>query len=349
MRSLQDGDSEMVTMADVAAKAAVSVSTVSHVINGTRAVAKHTRQAVLSAISELGYTPNTLARALATARSGLIGLAVSSTSNPYFTGLVHEIEAELTDLGYVLIVVDPREEPNHELQVVRALQERRRVDGLMLAPGPASQALRFLASKAVPTVLIDRLASAQFDQVGVENVEATATLVEHLAEQGHSRIGFIAGQAGLTTTDERIAGYRLGLANADLDYVPELEVGVRPGLDATQAVRRLWAGDDPPSGLVVGNDQMTIQALRGVRELGLAVPEDVALASFDDFEWADLFHPRLTTMAQPIADIAREAVRLLLSRIATPTLAPRTVRFPAAFMDRESCGCAVAPLAEPVG
>ncbi len=334
-------------MADVAAKADVSVSTVSHVINGTRAVAEHTRAAVLAAINELGYTPNTMARSLATARSNLIGLAVSSTSNPYFTGLVHEIEAELADRGYVLMVVDPREEPDHELQVVRTLEERR-VDGLMLAPGPASQALRFLASKAVPTVLIDRLASAQFDQVGVENVESTATLVEHLAEQGHRRIGFIAGLAGLTTTEERIAGYRLGLSNADLDFVPELEIGVRPGLDAQQAIHRLWAGDDPPSGLVVGNDQMTIQALRGLQDLGLAVPGDVALASFDDFEWADLFHPRLTTMAQPIADIAREGVRLLLSRIDSPSLPPRTVRFPAAFMHRESCGCEVARLAEPV-
>ncbi len=338
----------MVTMADVAARAAVSISTVSHVINGTRAVAEQTREAVLAAINELGYTPNTMARALATARSNLIGLAVSSTYNPYFTGLVHEIEAELADRGYMLLVVDPREEPDHELRVVRTLEERR-VDGLMLAPGPASQALRFLASKGVPTVLIDRMASAQFDQVGVENVEATATLVEHLAEQGHTRIGFIAGQAGLTTTEERVAGYRRGLSNSDLDYLPELEIGVRPGLDATQAVHRLWAGGDPPTGLIVGNDQMTIQALRGLQELGLVVPDDVALASFDDFEWADLFHPRLTTMAQPIADIAREGVRLLLSRIATPTLAPRTVRFPATFMHRESCGCAVARLAEPVG
>ncbi len=334
-------------MADVAAKAAVSISTVSHVINGTRAVAETTREAVLAAINELGYTPNTLARALATARSDLIGLAVSSTYNPYFTGLVHEIEAELADRGYMLLVVDPREEPDHELQVVQTLEERR-VDGLMLAPGPASRALRFLSAKAVPTVLIDRMASAQFDQVGVENVEATATLVEHLAGLGHSRIGFIAGQAGLTTTEERIAGYRLGLSNADLDHAPELELGVRPGLDATQVVHRLWAGEDPPTGLVVGNDQMTIQALRGLQELGLVVPDNVALASFDDFEWADLFHPRLTTMAQPIADIAREGVRLLLSRIETPTLAPRTVRFPAAFMHRESCGCSVTRVAEPV-
>lgn len=330
----------MAKMADVAVRAGVSVSTVSHVINGTRAVAEATRAAVLAAIEETGYTPNTVARALATARSNLIGLAVSSISNPYFIDLVQAIEVELAAHGYVLLLSDPHEEPVRELSVVRALRERR-VDGLLIAPGPGSEAhaLRYLASQDIPIVLVDRLASSEFDQVGVENVQATANLVVHLAEKGHRRIGFVSGLAGLSTTEERKTGYRLGLANAGLDFLPELMTGIEPGLDATRAVHDLWAQVDPPSALVVANNQMTIQAMRGLRALGLRVPHDVALVSFDDFEWADLFHPRLTTMAQPMGDIGREAVRLLLSRIENPSLAPRTIRLPATFVHRDSCGC----------
>lgn len=331
----------MATMADVAARAGVSMSTVSHVINGTRAVAEETRVAVLAAIEETGYTPNTVARALATARSNLIGLAVSAISNPYFNGLVHEIEAELVEHGYDLLLADPHENPDRELRVVRALNERR-VDGLLIAPGPGAtaQALRYLASQRVPTVLIDRLASAEFDQVGVENVQATASLVKHLVERDHRRIGFVSEEVDLCTVDERWSGYRLGLSDAGLDHAPELVVRVEPGLDATPGIRRLWAQEDPPSALVVANNQMTIRTMQALRNLGLGVPDDVALVSFDDFEWADLFHPRLTTMAQPVSDIAREAVRLLLSRIKAPSLAPRTVRLPATLVHRDSCGCA---------
>ncbi len=330
----------MVTMADVATMAGVSISTVSHVINGTRNVAEPTRLAVLAAIESMGYTPNLVARSLATARSNLIGMAVSSISNPSFIGLVHYIEKELAKHGFVLLLADPHEVPADELRVVQTLHEMR-VNGLMLAPGPDSEnhSLRYLAAQRVPTVLIDRLASEAFDQVGVENVQSMATLVQHLAEKGHKRIGFLFGYRGISTTEERLSGYRLGLSNAGLEYEPELVKGVSSGVDAIELVRRLWAEPDPPTGLVVGNDQLTLQALRGLHEIGLRVPDDVAMVSFDDFEWADLFSPRLTTMSQPIEDIAREAVQLLLTRIENPSISTRTVRFPAKFMHRDSCGC----------
>lgn len=332
----------MATMADVAGRAGVSISTVSHVVNGTRAVAEPTRVAVLAAIEEMGYTPNTVARTLATAKSNVIGLAVSSISNPYFTGLVHEIEARLADHGYVLLLADPHEDPARELRVVQMFHEQR-VDGLLIAPGPgsAAHALRYLAAQRVPAVLVDRLASADFDQVGVENVQATAFLVAHLADLGHRLIGFVSERAELDTIRERRAGFELGLANAGLRFAPELVVSTEPGRNARQGIRQLWDADDQPSALVVANNQMTIETVRSLRDLGLRVPRDVALVSFDDFEWADLFHPRLTTMAQPVSDIGREAVRLLLSRIENPSLPPRTVRLEATFMHRESCGCAL--------
>jgi LacI family transcriptional regulator len=332
----------MVTMADVARVAGVSTSTVSHVINQTRRVRSQTRDEVLAAIHRTGYTHNTIARALVTASTTSIGLAISVLSNPYFGELVHAIEAEASNAGYTLLLGDTHDEAEQELRIVRALQARR-VDGLVLAPSPGAAAgtLAQLAAQNIPVVLIDRLTAAEFDQVGTENEAPTAHLVAHLASHGHERIAMVSGLAGLSTTAERTAGYRRGLAESRLDYDPALVVDGGSRSDLAQvAVRTLLALPKPPTALVVGNNAMTIGAMRALREAGLAVPRDMALAAFDDFEWADLFSPRLTTVAQPCLEIGAHAVRLLLGRLADPTLPPRTVRLEPSFMCRESCGCA---------
>ncbi|WP_449343601.1 substrate-binding domain-containing protein [Streptomyces yaanensis] len=147
----------MATMADVARLAGVSVATVSHVLNGTRPVLPHTRQAVLDAIDELGYTPNTLARSLVTSRTRSIGLAVSAISNPYFTEIVQGVEAGALEHGYSLLIADPHDDPEHERKVGRLLHERR-VDGMIVAPSADPRGLlAHLARHRVPTVFLDRL------------------------------------------------------------------------------------------------------------------------------------------------------------------------------------------------
>jgi LacI family transcriptional regulator len=329
------------TMADVARVAGVSVTTVSHVINNTRTVRDETRAAVLAAIELTGYTHNTIARALVTASTRTIGLAIPVITNAYFTDVIHAIETEAATAAYTLLLVDSREDPAYELQAVRALRERR-VDGMIVVPAadPQRRALTYLAANAVPTVLVDRLASTDFDQVGPENEAPTAALVQHLAERGHRRIGMVAGQPGLTTTNERLAGYRLGLARCELPYDDALVAGGASQAEpAREAVHRLLALRPPPTALVVSNNLMTIGAIRALRDAGRRVPEDVALVSFDDVEWADLVSPRLTTLAQPRFDLGRTAVELLMTRLADPTQPPRTVRLAPTFMHRESCGC----------
>ncbi|MEN3360472.1 MAG: LacI family transcriptional regulator, partial [Mycobacteriales bacterium] len=246
--------------------------------------------------------------------------------------------------SYTLLLVDPREDPDYELQAVRALRERR-VDGIIVAPAadPHRRSLAYLAANSVPTVLVDRLASAEFDQVGPENEEPTATLTRHLAELGHRRVGMVAGLPGLSTTDERLSGYRLGLTRSDLPYDETLVVDGGSQVEpAREAVHRLLTLPEPPTALVISNNLMTIGTLRALREAGRRVPDDMALTAFDDFEWADLLTPRLTTMAQPRFDLGTTAVRLLMDRLADPHRPPRTVRLAPQFMHRESCGCAPA-------
>ncbi|MFE1287982.1 LacI family DNA-binding transcriptional regulator [Streptomyces sp. NPDC058751] len=344
----------MATMADVARRAGVSVATVSHVLNATRPVLPGTRQAVLDAIEELGYTPNALARSLVTSRTRSIGLAVPMSGDPCFTEILQGVEARALEHGYGLLVADPRDDPGHERKAVRLLHERR-VDGVIIAPSTAPDALLgYLGRHDVPTVLLDRVVDApagsgfRHDQVCVENTAPTASLVAHLAELGHRRIGLVSGPPGTSTTAERITGYRHGLARAGLPYDERLVAhGDSRAEAAEEATHRLLSLGAPPGALVTAGGAMTVGALRALGDRGLSVPGDLALCCFDDFPWADLFAPRLTVAARPGKEIGATAVRLLLERLASPRLESRTVRLPSAFVHRTSCGCpagAEAPL-----
>jgi len=352
----------MPTMADVARTAGVSVATVSHVLNGTRPVLPHTRQAVLDAVDELGYTPNTLARSLVTSRTRSIGLAVSAISNPYFTEILQGVEASALEHGYSLLIADPHDDPEHERKVVQLLHERR-VDGMIVAPSAdPRELLSYLGRHQVPTVFLDRVidgvgggpagaragvpadapvdGTQPFDQVCAENTEPMAGLVTHLAGLGHRRIGLVAGLPGLSTTAERITGYRQGLTSAQLPYDDHLVVhGDSESAGAERATAALLALAAPPTALVTANNAMTIGTLRALRRHGLSVPDDLALCCFDDFAWADLFSPRLTAIAQPSREIGAQAVRVLLERLDSPDRPARTVRLDCTFMHRTSCGC----------
>lgn len=330
----------MVTMADVARIAGVSTATVSHVLNGTRPVRARTRELVLSAVAATHYTPNTVARSLATARTTTMGLVLSAISNPYFGELLHAAESAAAAAGYTLLLVDPHEDPDYEVTVVARLHHHR-VDGIVLAPSAQPEAaLAYLARHEVPTVLLDRLIDAGYDQVGSENRAATAALTGHLADHGHSRIGLVTGLDGLATTDERRDGHRDALVARGLPVDAALEVGGASETGAARAAtHRLLTLDDPPTALVAGNNSMTIGVMQALREAKVRIPDDVALAAFDDFAWADLFSPRLTVVAQPFTEIAATAVHLLLARIADPDAPPTTRRLAPTLHVRESCGC----------
>jgi LacI family transcriptional regulator len=333
----------MVTMADVARTAGVSVSTVSHVVNGTRRVSASAERAVREALQATGYTHDRIARSLATGTTRTIGLAMSAISNQYFAELAHVIEREAAHAGYTLLLADTHDEWERELRATMDLVGRR-VDGIILAPSAQpEQALELLRKRGVATVLIDRFAPVELDQIATENIAPTARLVAHLAELGHERIGMIAGLEGLATSEERIEGYRSGLASSSLQFDRELVARGDSGAEpAREAAHRLLALERPPTALVVTNNRMTIGVMRALREADLRVPEDIALVAFDDFEWADLFHPRLTTIAQATTELGEQAVTMLLSRLANPNLRARKVRLEPKFVHRESCGCRVA-------
>ncbi len=329
----------MATIVDVARKAGVSVSTVSHVVNGTRHVSTLTRSLVESAINSVGYRPNTLARSLKMASTNSVGIAISAISNPYFSDIICAIETECARLGLMVFLSDTQDNPDRELAVVQALHQRR-VDGIILAPSPDphQKALQYLEAQGIPSVLVDRMPNDRFDQVGVKNQEAMELLIAHLVSHGHRRIGFIAGQPGFDTTLERIAGYKATLAGQGLPFDDALLViGNSSTACATASTYKLMALAEPPTALAAGNNMATIGTIRALREMGLRVPDDISFVGFDDFEWADCFEPRLTVVAQPCEEIGRQAATLLIERIADIGGVRRTIRLDTKLIVRDSC------------
>jgi LacI family transcriptional regulator len=327
------------TIADVARQAGVSVSTVSHVLNGTRRVAPETAQTVQAVIDAIGYRPNVLARSLKTASSRSVGIAISAIANPYFSDIICAIEAECARLGMMVFLSDTQDDPERELAILDAFHQRR-VDGVILAPSadPECRALAQIKSARLPCVLVDRTPDPTFDQVGVNNHEAMANLVDYVTGLGHRRIGYVGGHPGFQTTLERIAGYRDSLeqrgVSPDERY---LVTGSASTESATVAAHALLSLPEPPSAIVAGNNMATIGTMRAIRARGLRVPDDVSVAGFDDFEWADCFEPRLTLIAQPCGDIGERAAALLMERIANPEGTRQTIRLEAKMILRDSC------------
>ncbi|HEY1721809.1 MAG TPA: LacI family DNA-binding transcriptional regulator [Magnetospirillaceae bacterium] len=330
-----------ITMRDVSAMAGVSISTVSHVVNNTRAVPDRTRQKVMDAIHATGFMPNTIARSLKRAETRTLGLAIGDISNPYFTAVVHPLEAAAVKAGYTLILTDIGEDPDRETAALQALIGRR-VDGLILSPSGAggAQAIAHAKRNKVPVVQIDRIADRDCDYVVASNQPDMQRLVRHLAQRGHKRIGMLAGLNGLSSTQERIEGYRLGLKDGGIAFDPDLMVTADSSMAPAHATTlKLLALPNPPTALVASNNLMALGALRAIKERRLSVPRDIALVAFDEFEWTDLFQPRLTTIAQPCQEIGEWAVKLMLDRLANPDAPPRHIHVATTLHHRESCGC----------
>lgn len=329
------------TMSAVARAAGVSVSTVSHFVNGTRQISAETRDRVRAAMERLGYVHHPVARSLGAGTGRTVGLAVTVTSNPYWMDLVAAVDEAAAQAGLQLVIVDTMDEEERELRVISNLLARH-VDGLIMTPSPTwrRRVLPILREHPVPYVLMDRFERLRVDQVGVENTQPVRTLVEHLIDLGHRRIGIVTGRDGVSTTAERSAGYIQALNARDLDVDPALlSCGYSTVNGGARAMDGLLRLPDRPTAVFVSNNCMTIGALQAVAAHGLKVPADLALVCFDDHPWAGLFEPRLTAIAQPNRRIGTTAVSLLEQRLNDALAPPQLVRLSPSLAHRNSCGC----------
>lgn len=329
------------TITDVARAAGVSISTVSHVVNGTRPVSPATRRRVESAIETVGYLQDGVARALRRQRTDSVGLVVSDSGQTAFAEMVRGVESEARAASMTVILADSREDRELEALSLRSLRERR-VDGLLVArvSGSSAAPLAELRTQGLPVVLMDRLAKSGFDQVGVNTVEPMRAVVAHLIQKGHTRIGMVAGDLGVPTLQERFRGYATAILNAGMELRDDLLVTKADTAEAARAgVAALLDQPLPPTALVSSSVVLSAGALRAIQDARLSVPGDIALAAFDDFPYADLFTPRITSVVQSAFSVGREAMRLLLRRIEEPAAEAVTLRLDPVIAHRESCGC----------
>lgn len=328
------------TIHDVARRAAVSAATVSRVVSGSRAVNPVLAERVQTAVAELGYEPNRLARGLRTQRAQVWGLVISDIRNPFFTDMVRGIEDAASESDHSLVLCNSDEDLDKERGYLDLIASER-MAGAILAPADSGRTdPAGLLAHGIPVVTVDRrLTSADLDAVVVDSVGGSEDAVTHLVDQGYRRIGCITGPATTTTGAERLEGYRRALARARIHVEPELiRIGDFKETSARRAAIELLGLADPPEAIFCANNLMTLGMLRALSESAVRIPDDVAVAAFDDPEWAPLVEPPITSVAQPVYEMGRKAGELLLGRINGDRSPARTIRFRPTLRIRASSG-----------
>ena len=321
----------MTTIYDVAREAGVSAATVSRVLNGARTVDPAMVARVLTAVRELGYRPNAVARNLRRSRTTLWAVIISDIGNPFFTATVRGIEDVAQQAGYSVVLCNSDENPaKEETYVAAALSEQ--MAGVIIASAGSVKAAKTLLDSPIPVVAIDReLPRGEVDTVVVDNEAGARTAIRHLVEAGFERIACITGPEGVSTADLRLRGYTEALPGEPV--VVRTDYREQGGYDAMAA---LLSSPERPDAVFVANNLMTVGALRCLAGQGVEVPREMGLVGFDEIPWADLVRPSLTTVAQPTYELGRMAARLLVDRIATPAAKAATVVLPAELRPRQS-------------
>ncbi|QIG80211.1 LacI family DNA-binding transcriptional regulator [Stakelama tenebrarum] len=305
------------TIADVAKLAGVSLMTVSRVINAEANVRDATREAVQAAIVKLNYAPNRAARRLAGAVQLRIGLFYSNPSEAYLSAfLLGSLDqASRSDIQLVVQHADPH---HNASEVARRFIESG-VDGIILPPPlcDSREVLDLLAAAGVPTIAVatgsqpDHVASVSIDDRG-----AAREMTEHLLRLGHERIGFIIGDPNLAASGERLEGYREALRARDIvpddALIAQGYFTYRSGLDAAEQLLEIG---DPPSAIFASNDDMAAATVAVAHRRGMDVPGDLTVVGFDDSALATTIWPELTTIHQPIAEMSRAAMQLLITML----------------------------------
>jgi LacI family transcriptional regulator len=295
------------------------LATVSHVINGTRFVSPERVERVHAAMRELDYTPDATARSLRVGRTDTIGLIIPDNTNPFFAELARWIEDAGFEAGYTTILANSNERPYRERRYIATLLSKR-VDGLIITPTAQSDDEALIASlrnARIPIVVMDRdTALPMADVVLYDDAAGSGDVARHLLDLGHTRFACIAEPRGLPA--ERLGGFRRALREAEVTLDDDAVV---PGdfhfAGGREATAELLANGTPFTALFAANDLMAAGAIRALGGHGLCVPRDVSVVGFDDAPIAEMISPPLTTVRQPLRDMAEVSVSLLLARVSS--------------------------------
>lgn len=330
------------TVREMARLAGVSVATVSRVFNGTGQVSEETRQRVLESIKAHGYQPDHRGRALAARRHNAIGLVFPGLAGPYFGELIQGFELEVVQSRASVHILCTHLRDDCDEQVV---EMARRVDGIAVIGGTVSdETVRRLSTK-LPVVILAGIGPSDVPSIRAENTSAMHVLTTHLlAEHGLEDLVFLGGTEGSPDVSERYEGFRS--AHRDLGRTvtrpPITNVGLRQE-DGVRVAAEVLAARPWPQAIVCANDESALGVLFGALSAGVRVPDDIVVTGFDDVQMAGLVSPGLTTIRQPIRELAAETARQLLAAAPGPDSTPPQSRvLPTELVVRRSCGCATA-------
>uniref|UniRef100_A0A832I6A9 LacI family transcriptional regulator n=1 Tax=Eiseniibacteriota bacterium TaxID=2212470 RepID=A0A832I6A9_UNCEI len=330
----------MATIRDVARASNVSIATVSRVFNNSPLVSEETRQRVVAAAASLGYWPNGIARSLITNRTHTLGALLPDLHGEFFSEVIHGIDLASRKKGFHLLVSRSSSDARELASVLRSM--RGRVDGLLvMTPDLDAAATLEQVAGNLPTVLLNPEARIPgCDSVSVANVEGATAVVRHLIGLGHRRIATITGPERNIDARQRREGWRAALREAGIDPDAALEVrGDFTEPSGYEAALELLAREPRPTAVFVANDYMAIGALGALQDTGVRVPEDLAIAGFDDIPMARYLTPPLTTVHVDMLELGQQAVHLLLDpdRAARAGAAEHRV-LPSTLVVRSSCG-----------
>jgi LacI family transcriptional regulator len=307
---------ETASVVDVAARAGVSVGTVSNVLNRPERVAPSTRERVLQAIDELGFVRNEAARQLRAGRSRTIGLVVLDVRNPFFTDLAAGAEGVAASLGLSVVLCNSNDDTSREHHYLSSLREQRAFGILITPVGSRTSTIDEIRRRGIPVVLVDRAARGNECSVSVNDHVGSELAVSHLIDQGHRRIGFVGGPLSITQVSQRLAGARAAIAAAGLPHdaltmIETSRLDVEQGRATGEQLAAI-AARQRPTAAFCANDLLALGLLQDTVRRGLSVPGDLAIVGYDDIDFAAAATVPLTSVRQPRSQLGKAAMEMLI-------------------------------------
>jgi LacI family transcriptional regulator len=328
-------------MKDIAKEASVSIATVSHVINGTKHITEEKHNKIMELIRKYNYIPNSTAKNLRQQTTKTAGLVVSSFPDTFVTEMVYGVEERAREMGYNLLLINTNEDIEYEEKTMNLLHSKM-VDGIILSPtGNNIQYLNKFIDNNFPVVLVNRYDPKinNIPRVTGDNYQTGFDATMHLLKHGHKKIGFIYSVPDVSTTIDRINGYKDAFKKYNLSFKESyLEVGYATVSGGVNAVQSLLTRENDITALFIQNDLMTIGAIQKIKELSLNIPKDIAIIGFGDFASSEIIEPPVTNIVLPPNVIGRTAFDILLSKINNSDYT-KHIELPPTLIIRKSCGC----------
>jgi LacI family transcriptional regulator, kdg operon repressor len=329
------------TITDVARTAGVSKTTVSRYLSGQyQALSSKTRKRIEDAIALLNYRPNQMAQGLKRDRSYLIGMVIADITNPFSTAILRGAEDLCKKQGYSLMVCNTDNDPAKEREYIFMLQAHR-IDGLIInTTGHNNQFLHDLASERTSVVLVDRkVPELGFDTIGIDNEQATKEAVMYLAGQGYKEMAlFTEPIQDISSRSERASAFTVTLEQCGYSSKNKIfEVNLQHEGELQKKLVSYISSTARPSRVIfAGNGVILLKIIRSIQQMGLSIPEDVAVAGFDEMDWAPLLGSGITTVAQPTYDIGVTAMERILKRLNGDASPSQNIAFNAQLIRRGS-------------